>query len=133
MEVGDTIHNVNDPRQLYSNLVDPLQVVGILEGDVRLGIVSLEYLNSHELYSTWPPSVLVAAQEGRQEAVDAFLETEIASRQTWVSTYSGLVEAMARERLAASRLYIPIIVTVSAAMTLVVSAINRIEFAERTS
>jgi ABC-type lipoprotein release transport system permease subunit len=131
LDVGDTMHNANDPRHLYSNLVDPIQVVGILEGDVRLGIVSLEYLNSHELYGKWPPGVLVAAQEGRQEAVDAFLETEIASRQTWVSTFSGLTEVMVRERLAASRLYIPIIVTVSVAMTLVVSAVNRIEFAER--
>jgi ABC-type lipoprotein release transport system permease subunit len=131
LDIGDTIHNANDPQQLYGNLVDPLQVVGILEGDVRLGIVSLEYLSSHELYSTWPPSVLVAAQEGRQEAINAFLETEIASRQTWVSTFLKLTEAMARERLAASRLYIPIIVTVSVAITLVVSAVNRIEFAER--
>jgi ABC-type lipoprotein release transport system permease subunit len=38
---------------------------------------------------------------------------------------------MTTERRAASRLYIPIIVTVSLAITLIVSAVNRIEFAER--
>jgi ABC-type lipoprotein release transport system permease subunit len=131
LQVGDTMHNASDPRQLYSNIVDPLHVVGILQGDVSLGIVSLEYLESHELYRTWPTSVLVAAREGREADVDAFLEEEIVTRQTWVSTYSGLVEAMARERQAASRLFVPIIATVSAATTLVVSAVNRIEFAER--
>ena len=49
LAVGDTIHNAIKPK-LYSNIPAPLVVVGILESDVRLSIVSYEYLSSHEVF-----------------------------------------------------------------------------------
>ena len=79
LQVGDTIHNAIDP-ELYSNIPAPLEVVGILEGDVRLSIASYEYLNTHELYRHMAmPVLLVMARRGHEAAVDDFLESAISS------------------------------------------------------
>ena len=50
LQVGDKIDKSINSK-LYTGLVTPLEVVGILESDVRLGIVSLEFLNNHEYYN----------------------------------------------------------------------------------
>jgi ABC-type lipoprotein release transport system permease subunit len=130
LQVGDVIHNAVDPK-LYTNIVDPLQVVGILEGDVRLGIISQEYLASHELYRAFPVRFLVVAQEGREAAVDNFLRREIQTSHTEVLTFTKLAEQMTQEYWASALLFLPIITLVAIAVTLVIGAVNRITFAQR--
>jgi len=132
LQVGDIIHNKVDPN-LYTNVVDPLQVVGILESDVRLGIVSYEYLSSHELYRTFPTRFLIIPREGREAPVDNWLRNEILSSRTGVSTYQSLTEQMTREYRATYTLIVPIIAVVAIAISLVVSAVNRIAFTQRLS
>ena len=72
LQVGDTIQDSINP-ELFGNIVDPLELVGTLVSDVRLGIISYEFSSSHELYSRFPARFLVVALEGREAAVDSFL------------------------------------------------------------
>jgi ABC-type lipoprotein release transport system permease subunit len=94
----------------YQAIPVPLKLVGILEGDpaaadvpsspgpsIRLGFVSYEYVNNHELFDApWAHGLVVIAREGRKVEVDDFLETEIASVRTQVRTHRQLAERSAR-------------------------------------
>ncbi len=109
----------------------PLEVVGILESDVRLGIVSLEFLNQHEFFCKYPARFLVVAQENRRAAVDDFLRSEIQTRRTDVKTLSILNERIVSEALPGLVLLIPPILIVTIAYSLVVVVVNRIANARR--
>jgi ABC-type lipoprotein release transport system permease subunit len=94
LELGDEIeHSVDD--LYYAAVPAPLKLVGILESDpavnpgpsVRVGFASYEYLEAHELFASSAPGLLVIAQEGRKEAVEAFLETEVESARTETDTF----------------------------------------------
>jgi len=130
LQVGDIIHNSVDPR-IYHNILAPMQVVGILESDVRLVIVSYEYLDDHELYSDLRPMILVIANQDRQDAVQDFLVHEIQTARTEVWTYQELADNMAREYRQTNLLIIPIAMVVALATSLVVGAVNRIAFSRR--
>ena len=130
LEVGDTIHNTID-RERYGNILDPLQVVGILESDVNLGVVSLEYLESHEMYSRRAPNALVLAREGREAAVEAFLLGDIQAAGNHVETLGTLAKRLQAEYRASLTLIIPSIALIAVAITLVVGAVNRIAFSQR--
>jgi ABC-type lipoprotein release transport system permease subunit len=131
LQVGDTIHNALNPER-YSNILAPLQVVGILESDVRLSIASYEYLSSHELLHVLTmPLLLVVAQPGREAAVDDFLRNEIKSPRTGVETFQGLKQDTAAEYRATLTLLIPVVAIVTLAITLAVGVINRIAFTQR--
>jgi ABC-type lipoprotein release transport system permease subunit len=130
LEVGDTIQNSMD-RELYGNILDPLQVAGILESDVKLGIISLEYVESHEMYSRRAPHALVMARPGREAAVDAFLLAEIEPAGNHVETLGTLSERLAAEYRSSLTLLLPSIALIAAAITLVVGAVNRIAFSRR--
>lgn len=138
LHVGDIIHNTVNPK-FYSNIADPLEVVAILKSDppassgpsVRLGILSAEYMNNHEIYRNFPVRFLTAAQPGHEAEVDAFLRNEIQSPQTPVQTLQTLNEEMASEYRKTYVLIIPLIAIVAAAVALSVGAANRIAFARR--
>jgi ABC-type antimicrobial peptide transport system permease subunit len=130
LEVGDIIDNSIDP-QAYMNILEPMQVVGILKSDVRLAIVSYEYLDGHELYRDMLPMMLVVARDGRQQAVEDSLRSEVQTARTYVWTLQGLNESMAGEYRGTYWLIIPIATIVALATTLVVGAVNRIAFARR--
>jgi putative ABC transport system permease protein len=130
LQVGDTIQDSINP-ELYGSVAAPLQVVGILESDVRLGIVSLEFLNSHESYPEFPTQFLVVAREDRQAAVDDFLRSEIQTARTDVQTFQKLNEHMADEYLDSLVLLAPIVTIVTAAFALVIVAVNKIAFSRR--
>jgi ABC-type lipoprotein release transport system permease subunit len=102
------------------------ELVGILQSDVRLGIVSLEYLNDHEVYRDFPAWILVIARENRGGAVDDFLRSEIQSGQTEVMTLKTLNERIANEALPGVALLIPPILVVIAAFSLVIVVVNRL-------
>lgn len=130
LEVGDSIHSSMN-RELYGNILDPLQVVGILESDVKLGIVSLEYLGSHEIYSRRAPHALVMARKGREAAVDAFLMDEIVKAGNNVETLASLSKRLRAEYRSSLTLILPSIALIAAAITLVVGVVNRIAFSRR--
>ncbi len=131
LQVGDIIHNsIGSP---YSNIVDPLQVVAILESNVRLGILSYEYMSSHELYRKFPIRSLIVAQDGREGAVDDFLRNGIQTPRTNVWTFQQLTEQVAQEYRATYSLILPILTIVAIAIALVIGVVNRIAFTRRLS
>jgi ABC-type antimicrobial peptide transport system permease subunit len=136
LEIGDTFDQTKDDDNAffarYANIVSPLEVVGILAGDVRLGIVSYEYLDSHERYRDLARyGVLVIAQPGHGAAVDDFLRQSIRSSRTDVYTHKLLEEEATRARATLYALFSPIVLLVTAAVTLVVGAINQLAFLQR--
>jgi hypothetical protein len=141
-EIGRAIdQGMQSVPDYYADIPGKLVLVGILEGDpdldrgssVRLGFVSAEYLNSHELYAPRATSLLVVAQEGRRIAVDDFLETTISSQQTEVETFGRLVEFARMGRAAVYVIFGVVNSVVGVAMAFVVGIINRIAIAQRLS
>jgi ABC-type lipoprotein release transport system permease subunit len=131
LQVGDVFYNAINPA-LYSNIPAPLEVVGILESDVRLAIASWEYLDSHELYRQMTmPKLLVVPQRGREVAVDDFLRNEIEAGGTGVQTLQKLAEETASAYRATYALLLPIIALVTVAILFVVGVVNRIAFTRR--
>jgi ABC-type antimicrobial peptide transport system permease subunit len=134
-EIGRAIN-----QDYYGAVSAPLVLAGILEGDatvnrgpsVRLGFVSAEYLNSHELYAPRVTSLLVVAKAGRQAAVDGFLETT-RSKYTEVETYSLLVEFVKMARIGVYAIFGVVNSVVAVAVAFVVGTINRIAVTKRLS
>jgi ABC-type lipoprotein release transport system permease subunit len=130
LQVGDRIHNsVNS--DLYGSVVAPLEVVGILEGDIRLGILSLEFLNSHELYGKFGTQFLVVAREGRAATVDSFLRSEIQTARTDVQTLQELNESVMNEYLEGLVMLVPAVAAVAIAFALVIVVVNWIACSQR--
>ena len=134
LKVGDTYDVVSS--EFYANVNDPMEptpfeVVGILESEVELGIVSLEFLDSHELYRQFPARFLVVAQENREAAVDGFLRSEIQTPWLDVKTFSILNERIASEALPGLVLLIPPVLIVTIAFSMVTVVVNRIANSRR--
>jgi ABC-type lipoprotein release transport system permease subunit len=136
MKIGDTLERSVD-EQYYGALVSPLKLVGILKGNgvgynVRLGVMSYEYLDSHERYRDLVTyGLLVIAQPGHEAAVDGWLRREINSSQVKTYTLQWSNENMARVDAIMNTFYIPITLLITLAITLVIGAINQIAFARR--
>jgi len=130
LQVGDTIHDSISP-DLYGSVGAPLEVVGILHSDVRLGIVSLEFLNNHEVYSSFRTSFLVVAREDRDAAVDEFLRSEIETTRTSVLTFQKLNQSVMNEYLAGLVILVPGIAVVAIAFALVIVVVNWIALSQR--
>ncbi len=131
LKIGDTLERSLD-QQAYGVLVSPLKLVGILEGSVRLGVVSYEYLDSHERYRDLATyGLLIIAQPGRQVAVDDFLTEEINSSRTKTYTFRWLNEYTAEAEAILNAFFIPVVLLITLAITLVIGAINQIAFARR--
>jgi len=131
LHIGDTIERSMD-KDMYGAIVSPLQLVGILSGDVRLGIVSYEYLEGHERYhdrATY--GLLVIAQPGREAAVDDWLTQEVNSPRVKVYTLHWVNELVARNEAGSNTTLIPVVFLVTIAITLVIGAINQIAFTRR--
>ena len=121
-------------QRLLWSIPTSLVLVGILEGDpfintgpsVRLGFISAEYLNSHELYIPRSISLLVVAREGRKTAVDDFLETTVRSRYIEVETYSQFVEFLRIARIGIYVIFGAVNSIASIVVAFVIGIINRI-------
>jgi len=167
LEIGDRVdRSINE--NYYEYVLEPLVLVGILEGDpspspwsfgtcpvrqvqgpgtkgsgqvpvtgsgpsVRVGFVSYEYLDSHELYAPRTAGVLVAAREGRKEAVDEFLETTIASAHTEMETYRDVIEVATQARRFLYLTFGIVNCLVAIAVAIVVGVINQIALMRRVS
>jgi ABC-type lipoprotein release transport system permease subunit len=140
LELGDRIDRSID-ENYYENVLEPLLLVGILEGDpltspepsVQVGFVSYEYLEGHELYAPRMVSTLVVARDGRKEAVDEFLETTIASARTEVETYRDIVEVAAQARRFLYLTFGIVNCLVGVAVAVVVGVVNQIALMQRVS
>ncbi|MBN1977170.1 MAG: ABC transporter permease [Anaerolineae bacterium] len=131
LEIGDTFDWSKD-EYAYPSIVTPLELVGILSGDVRLGIVSYEYLEGHERYRDIANyGVLVIAYPGREAAVDNFLTQAIRNSRTDVYTHQLLLEEVTRNQMLLMMTFSPIVLLVTAAITLVIGTVNRLAFLQR--
>ena len=148
LELGSEIGRAID-QNYYEAVSAPLVLVGILEGDpsaslrtspavntgpsVRLGFVSAEYLNSHELYAPRATSLLVVAKAGRKAAVDSFLETTISSKYTEVETFALVASFTKVMRVGVYVIFGVVNSVVAVAVAFVVGIINRIAITSRLS
>lgn len=140
LELGSEIGRAID-QDYYSSVSAPLMLVGILESSpqvnpgpsVRLGFVSAEYLDGHELYAPRATSLLVVAKEGRKAVVDDFLETEISSKSAEVETFAMLAEFLKMARFAVYVIFGAVNNVVAIAVAFVIGVINRIALARRLS
>jgi len=130
IKLGDIIHGPINP-ELYNNVLAPLEVVGIVESDVRLGIVSLEYLTKHEYYRGFADLFLVVAHESQETAVDNFLRSEIQSPRTTVHTLQKLNDEVNQEYLEAFGVLAPSIIIVAIAFALVIATTNWVAYSRR--
>jgi ABC-type lipoprotein release transport system permease subunit len=131
LEIGDTF-DWSDDRYYYAGIVSPLELVGILSGDVGLGIVSYEYLEGHERYHDIASyGVLVIARPGCEAAVDEFLRQSVRSSRTETYTHQLLMEEVTRNKTLLVATFLPIVLLVTAAITLVVGTVNRLAFLRR--
>jgi ABC-type antimicrobial peptide transport system permease subunit len=135
--IGDEIsRSINEAW--FAAIPSPLSVVGILEEDGSgsqpsppVGIASYEYISNHESFTRpWSHGLLVVAKEGRQAAVDDFLQTEILPYAE-VRTNRQLEENLVRVSRNFHLLFGVVDVLVAAAITLVVGMINQIALSRR--
>jgi ABC-type antimicrobial peptide transport system permease subunit len=140
LELGSEIGRAID-QDTYEAVSAPLVLVGILEGapeanpgpSVRVGFVSAEYLNSHELYAPRATSLLVVAKAGRQAAVEDFLETTINSKYAEVETFAMLASFTKMVRVGVYVVFGVVNSVVAIVMAFAVGIINRIAMTERLS
>lgn len=130
LQLGDEISNEVDPIR-YRNLEQPLRLVGLLQGNVRLGLASAEYLSSSKLGGTQNGSMLVLARAGRARAVDTFLSNVINSNHTQVFTLSLQEADRARANRTMMALFAPIAILLSLVLMAVVGAIQRMDTLRR--
>jgi putative ABC transport system permease protein len=131
LSIGDSFDRTKDERA-YSNIVSPLRLVGTLAGDVRLGIMSYEYLKGNESYRDLSSEgLLLIAHAGREAAVESFLQQSIRSSTTKTVTYGSVSDQVSRDQSLLYTLGLPVVLLVSIAITLVISALNRLTFAQR--
>jgi ABC-type antimicrobial peptide transport system permease subunit len=138
LQLGDQIGHLID-EEYYASIPTTMVLVGVLEADsslrsepnIRMGLVSFEYLDSHEIYTFRSPNLLVVPKDGRKAAVDRFLETTLDSQLVRVSTQRNMDEAM-KPGLLVLRLVFGIVdVFVAAVIALVVGTINRMALTQR--
>jgi ABC-type lipoprotein release transport system permease subunit len=134
VEVGDSY--VVTSFEFYRGMDAPpeptaFEVVGILDSDFYVGIVSLEFLDQHEQYRQLPARFLVIAQEGREAVVDGFLRSEILSHETGVMTYQMLHERILDEALPGLVMMLPVVLIVAIAFSLVIVVVNQLANARR--
>jgi ABC-type lipoprotein release transport system permease subunit len=131
LKIGDTLQRTENETGLI-NLASPLELVGILSGDVRLGIMSYQYLHDNDGYdSIARQGVLVIPHPGRDEVVDAFLRQVIRGSRAEAITYQLLKEDLARSLAVLYKIGVPLVLLVTAAITLVIGTINRLVFMRR--
>ena len=133
-KIGRSIH-----ERTYWDIPTELVLVGILEGgpstsrfpSVRLGIVSYEYLDGHELYVSRLSNLIVIAQPGRKTEVDRFLETSISSPRADIWTYRHMSELLGQALRAIHLIFGVVDCLVAVVTALIVGTINRIAMIQR--
>ena len=139
LQVGDRIGGPIEERA-YQDLPTEFVLVGILAGQeeragpsIRLGLVSYEYLDSHELYASRSDNLIVVPWHGRKDAVDRFLEARISSPRTRVMTYRLWSALMAQGQFFFHLTLGIVDCVVAVVIALAVAMINQIALSERTA
>jgi ABC-type lipoprotein release transport system permease subunit len=131
LSVGDHIDSKIDPER-YAAFLEPLEVVGILESEIRLGVISYEYLRDHELYREGlTDQFVILARPGAEEVVDDLLLEEIQTTRSNALTYNELKAALARDYQRTLVLAVPVGFFGALAVTLVIAVVNRMALSER--
>jgi len=140
LQVGDPIGYEVD-ESAYPGFATEMTLVGILESDpgagpeARLGFVSYEYLDSHELYWPRPSSLLVIPVEGKLASVNEHLEALVQENGGLTSlrleTYERATEHLEHLRPIQALMYGSVDALATVAVALVVSMINRIAISQR--
>jgi len=131
LKIGDTFDRTKDEKA-YTNIVSPLRLVGILSGDVHLGIMSYEYLGGSEgSRNQVTDGLLVIARPGRESAMEDFLNQSIRNPQTKIYTRRTISDQVSRDQSLLYTLGFPIVLLVTIAVVLVMGAINQLAFAPR--
>jgi ABC-type lipoprotein release transport system permease subunit len=138
LRIGDRIERSLDEIR-YAAVTVPLTLVGILEGDpaldagpsVRVGFVSPAYSAADA--SSAPPAgdAVVVARPGREDAVNEFLETDVASARIKAETFREVSRYVALGRVMFGVISIIVNCLVAAVTALVVGVINRIALLDR--
>ncbi len=135
LQIGDTFDQTMEKSEFfpsYAEIVSPLKVVGLLDGPVRLGILSLDFLETHPQYRMvsregW----IVLPQSGSEIPAATFLNQVIGSEEANVTTGPDFQAENARSQAALNALFLPILMLVTGAVALVVGAINQMAFFQR--
>lgn len=138
VKIGSQISRSID-EMYYASVPTPLVVVGILEANppvrsgpgIRVGFASREYLDSHESFAPRIHGILVVAKEGREEAVEQFLDTTIASPHTGTETYRQELRFIKMGQVMLYVLFGIVNCVVTVIVSLVVGVINRIAMLQR--
>jgi len=138
LQIGDQVDRSID-ESFYPSIHAPLIVVGILESKpgvaperkAYLVLVSYEYLSSHELYAPRQSGLLVIAREGRQAAVEGFLEDVTLSSNTHLETHSQKMRSVMSFRQTLYLIIGIVDLLVTIVVTAVVGMINQIALAQR--
>jgi ABC-type lipoprotein release transport system permease subunit len=141
LQIGDQIdHSIGEDwsgDNYYAAIPAPLELVGILESlgpepYIRLGFVSYEYVNEHELFvSPWSPGLVVIARDDQTAEVGAFLKSEIASPSMQVMTHQQLSDMYESSWVGLHVIFGVVDVLVAVVMALVIAAINQIAQTKR--
>jgi hypothetical protein len=149
LRLGDKIgRSIN--KTYFPNFPTELVLVGILEGapstsgaarlapgerqvgsSIRIGLVSYEYLDSHELYASDPTVLIVVPKQGHKAAVDRFLQNTIRSSGVDVATYQGAIKVPSLEQQVSYVLMGFVDCVVAFVMAQVAAAINQIALTQR--
>jgi ABC-type antimicrobial peptide transport system permease subunit len=138
LRIGDQVSRAID-EHYYEAIPTTMTLVGILEStpstdpksDIRVGFVSYEYLDSHELYSHLSSGLVVIPRQGYKAAADEFLEAESASSRTDVRTYRLVSEEVADGRLFVHLIFGIVDGLAAVAIALVVGTIHQIALTRR--
>ncbi len=129
LQVGDVLDYRLDSER-FEFVPVPLQVVGIMDSDVKLGIVSFEYLDSHQA-TMGGSNMIVIPRAGREQAVLNFLHDELAENLVYVASSRVVKAEVADMRQLVNLVAVPISVIASLASALVISVINWIALMRR--
>ena len=102
----------------------PFVLVGILNSDIELGLLSLAFLNRHNQFRQLPERLIVVAQEGHKNDVDHYLRSEILSTESDVMTHEMLNKRILNEALPGLIMLFPVVLLVSVAFSLMIVGIN---------
>ncbi len=138
LQLGDPLSRSIDERY-YEAMPTTMVLVGLLGSEpsvdrnqrVRLGLAPLEYFERHEAYASGSTGLIVVPRQGRKEAVDDFLETNIASPRVVVLTLRRLSADLAQGMLLFRTIFGIVDVVFAVVIALVVATINRLALSSR--
>ena len=136
LRLGERISRATN-QDYYWALSSELTLVGLLEQDpaaatqnVRLGLISYEYLTEHEEYAPRVTGMLIVARAGRTEALNRFLEA-LPTTQADVETKDLRAAAAARINTTLRLLFAIVDLLVAGVVAVVVGVIIQITITQR--